>query len=73
MSKEKELTITKKELYEYESISYIIFLFLVFVLTYLTLFIMDYAGLETPRNWFIFSLIFTFIWFVLFVISKPIH
>jgi tryptophan-rich sensory protein len=56
-----------------ESIAYIIFLITIGVITYITLAIMDFSGLETPKNWFLFSLIYSFIWFVLFVISKGIH
>ena len=56
-----------------ESIAYLVFLITIFVITYLTLAIMDFAGLRTVENWFIFSIIYAFIWFVLYVISKGIH
>jgi hypothetical protein len=55
-----------------EAIGQIIFLVVVFITSYATLYIMHIAGLNVDINWLIFSLIYTFIWYVLYTIADKV-
>jgi hypothetical protein len=55
-----------------EAIGHIIFLVVVFITSYATLYIMHVAGLNVNINWLIFSLIYSFIWYVLYTIADKV-